>query len=106
MTGYTIVRNWVDERVSDWGIRSRGALFPGMLPLMLLAWDRSLVTLAVATILAGGWFAFVGWRFWVVLRAESRVADRDYDHRGKYRLAREYHQTESATATTERKRRR
>jgi hypothetical protein len=46
---------------------------------------------------------FVTWRFCIVLKKDAAKSDGLYDHIGKYELASEYHQTESATATAKRK---
>jgi hypothetical protein len=49
------------------------------------------------------WVAFIAWRWWVGMMEASAVQDRKYDLRGKFRLAREYWNTESATAARNRK---
>ncbi len=49
------------------------------------------------------WVAFVAWRWWVVMKQAAIEQDRKYDRAGKFRLAREYWSTESATAALNRK---
>lgn len=60
-----------------------------------------------STAIGWGWFglwnSFIIWRCWVYVREVSREADRQYDRAGKFRLAEEYHDTESSTAAAERK---
>ena len=50
------------------------------------------------------WVAFIAWRWWGVMKRASAVQDRKYDRSGKFRLAREYWNTESATAAKDRDR--
>jgi hypothetical protein len=44
------------------------------------------------------WTGFTVWRWCVVMKRAAIDADRKYDLVGKFRLAREYRNTESATA--------
>ena len=80
-------------------------MFP-MLPWMLVVAHRSLLTIVVAGILSLAALIFVAWRFFVVMKAQAVECDRAYDENGKFKLASEYHRTESATAAAERKRKR
>ena len=95
--------DWTDGIAAE-GIRSRGLLFFPMLPWMLVAAHRSMLTIVVASILSLAALTFVTWRYFVVMKAQAVERDRAYDENGKFKLASEYHQTESATAAAERKR--
>ena len=95
--------DWTDGIAAE-GIRSRGLLFFPMLPWMLVAAHRSVLTIIIASILSLAALAFVTWRYLVVMKAQAVERDRAYDKDGKFKLATEYHRTESATAAAERKR--
>ncbi len=97
--------DWTDGIAAE-GMRSRGLLFFPLFPWMLVAAHRSTLTIVVASILSFAALAFVSWRFFVVMRASAIESDRTYDQEAKFKLASEYHQTESATAAAERKRER
>ena len=47
---------------------------------------------------AVAWFGFYLWAFIVALKILGRKGDLDYDRRGKYKLSKEYHDTESASS--------
>lgn len=95
--------DWTDGLAAE-GIRSRGLLFFPMLPWMLVAAHRSVLTIVVAAVLSLAALIFVSWRFFVVMKAQAAERDRAYDEVGKFKLASEYHRTESATAAAKRKR--
>lgn len=97
------VIDWTDGIAAE-GIRARGLLFFPMVPWMLVAIHRSVLTIAVAASFSLDALVFVTWRLLVVLKAEGADNDRQYDREGKFKLASEYHSTESATAAAERKR--
>jgi hypothetical protein len=92
--------DWTDGIAAEGG-RSRGLLLFPMLPWVLVAAQRSML---VASILSLAALTFVTWRYLVVIKAQAVEHDRAYDEDGKFKLAPEYHQTESATAAAERKR--
>ena len=70
--------------------------------LLLLSRGNMLIQVAfLGTQVA--WIAFVGWRWWRFMTRASAEQDRKYDRVGKFRLAREYWNTESATAALNRK---
>jgi len=45
------------------------------------------------------WVAFIAWRWLIVIKQAAAIQDRKYDSVGKFRLAREYWNTESVTAS-------
>lgn len=45
------------------------------------------------------WSALYLWAFIVAMKMDSRKGDLDYDQSGKYKLSKEYWDTESATST-------
>ena len=55
-------------------------------------------------VLQAVWVAFIAWREWGAMKRASDIQDRKYDRAGKLRLAREYRDTESATAAKDRDR--
>lgn len=75
-----------------------------MLPWMLVAAHRSMLTIVVAGFLSLSALIFVTWRFFIAMKAQAAERDRAYDEDGKFKLGSEYHLTESATAAAERKR--
>jgi len=95
--------DWTDG-IAAQGVRSRGLLFFPMLPWMLVAAHRSMLTIIVASILSLATLTFITWRYLVVMKAQAIKSDRAYDEDGKFKLASEYHHSESATAAAERKR--
>lgn len=95
--------DWIDGIAAE-GMRSRGLLFFPILPWMLVAAHRSMLTIVVAATLSLAALIFVTWRFFVVMKAQAVERDLAYDEDGKFKLASEYHQAESATAAAERKR--
>ena len=97
--------DWTDG-IAAQGIRSRGLLFFPLLPWMLVAAHRSVLTIIVAGVLSLATLTFVTWRYFVVMKAQAAKRDRAYDEAGKFNLASEYHKTESATAAADRKRER
>ncbi|MFC3784548.1 hypothetical protein ACFONB_05935, partial [Sphingopyxis italica] len=111
-SGYSgVLQMGLSRAIIDWtdgiaaqGVSSRGLLFFPMLPWMLVAAHRSMMTIIVASILSLATLAFVTWRYFVVMKAQAVKNDRAYDEDGKFKLASEYHQSESATAAAERKR--
>lgn len=95
--------DWTDG-IAAQGLRSRGLLFFPMLPWILVADHRTMLTIIVASLLSLATLTFVTWRYFVVMKAQAIKSDRAYDEDGKFKLASEYHQSESATAAAERKR--
>ena len=61
----------------------------------------ALSLLGVASAIA--WSAFYLWALIVAIRLDARKGDLDYDRRGKYKLSKEYWDTESATSTKAKK---
>ncbi len=101
MRMYFRTRDFVDRtfRSLNWYASS----LPGALPLFpSMFFDNSTVW-AVAWIWFLLWEGFVFWRWWVYMKVEAERSDRAYDRKGKFRLSREYWDTESATASRARK---
>ena len=71
-----------------------------MTPWLLVAAHRSTLTLLFAACTSGVMLAFILWRCWVVFRQGAAKRDEWYDREGKFDLASEYHETESATAAS------
>ena len=94
---------WTD-RIAAEDTRSRGLLLFPLLPWLLVGAHRHLLTIIIASILSLAALVFVAWRFWVVTKAQMAESDRAYDEVGKFELSSEYHETESATAAADRKR--
>jgi len=57
----------------------------------------------LGTAWAIAWSGFYHWALIVAIRKEGRKGDLDYDRSGKYRLSKEYWDTESATSTKAKK---
>ena len=99
MRSYQVVRNWVDHMLGKEGVRSRGVLFPAFPPLFLPAiFEPNWFVWTLVAALSSGWFAFVSWRGWRMMKATAARGDRAYDREGKFKLAKEYSSTESTTA--------
>ncbi|MBB4631908.1 hypothetical protein [Sphingosinicella soli] len=106
MKVYIAIRDWVDRQWRAPGLRFKILLLPAMLPLLLIPVTGNTPTLTMTVcVWFIGWNLFVFWRYWIFLKVVSRKADEQYDKVGKFNLANEYHDTESATAAGERKRR-
>ena len=101
---YVAARGWVD-RVLRWnGVRARAVVLPALIPAMLTAmFEANPIMFGVATTWFVAWCAFVAWRYSIYMREVSTEADRHYDQIGKFQLASEYHETESATSARGRK---
>jgi len=103
---YCIIRDWVDRQWCAPGLQFKVLLLPAMLPLLvILMIGKTPVLDWAGWAWFGAWTIFVFWRWWIYIKMESRKSDLQYDRKGKFRLSREYHDTESATAAKERKRR-
>ncbi len=103
---YDAIQGWVDRQWRAQGLQFKMLLLPALIPcLAILMIGRTPVLTAIGWGWFGLWNSFVVWRYWVYVREVSREADKQYDRAGKFRLAEEYHDTESATASSERKRR-
>ena len=101
---YTAIRGWVDRQWLASGSRYKTILLPGILPLfpaLLLGKTLTLGVLCMAWFVV--WHGFVFWRGWLCLKQASAKADEDYCRVGKYRLAKDYHDSESATAARKRR---
>lgn len=103
---YYGIQGWVDRQWSTAVVPARVLMLPAVIPLIVIL---MIGPTSVSTAIGWGWFGlwnlFIFWRFWFYLREISREGDRHYDRVGKYRLDKEYHDTESATSAAERKRR-
>ena len=101
---YVAARDWVD-RVLRWdGVRARVVVLPALIPAMLTAMiEANPIVFGVTIAWFVAWSAFVAWRYWIYMREVSAQADRHYDQIGKFQLASEYHDTESATSVRGRK---
>lgn len=101
---YMMVRDWVDDRWRAPGLQAKVLLLPAMMPgLLLFPFHQTLLAHALTWIWFTLWTSFVAWRYWLYMTEVSAVADEHYDRKGKFKLAREYHETESATAIRKRK---
>jgi len=67
--------------------------------LVAVVFKDSPVLFWLGTVSAIAWFGFYLWALIVALRLDARQGDLDYDRRGKYKLSKEYWDTESATST-------
>ena len=104
MSLYLKTRKWVDEKWNAPGSRHRKLL-------VVLPFVPALLT----PIIGNWWFwpsvvfglafnAFAAWRGVRTMRASAISTDRQYDRDGKFKLSKEYHSTESATAASRRSR--
>ena len=98
---YTVTRDWVDRVLV--GENVRVLVLPIMVPGFAMAFYRTVPVAILFWLWFAFWSAFVSWRWWIYMRAASAMADKKYDRIGKFRLAREYWNTESATAALNRK---
>ena len=101
MSIYLPIRNWVDRTLRS--ARYDGVLLPGFIPLLLGMFAGSAAIKATCIGCFAMWCAFVAWRWWIYMREASAAQDKKFDKRGKYKLGKEYLDTESATATRQRK---
>lgn len=103
---YLRVRRWVDAQWAAPGQQHKVLLLPALLPAALvipLMEDAGwLLWLCIGW--AVFWLGFIGWRGMRMLRANAKRSDRVYDRETKFKLAREYWTTESATQTRRNKR--
>ena len=104
-------------RFIDWDLGRTGyiragawSLFIGLLivsiPLAVFSFPYDGVAawaIAVAIGLCLIWFGFVAWRALRLIRASAIKGDRSYDRQNKYKLAVDYHSTESETSASRRK---
>ena len=104
MSLYLKTRKWVDAQWNAPGSRHRKLL-------VVLPFVPALLT----PIIGNWWFwpsvvfglafnAFAAWRGVRTMRASAISTDRQYDRDGKFKLSKEYHSTESATAASRRSR--
>jgi hypothetical protein len=107
-----ILRKWLDRAVIGWTVLG-GGRYPrskyemgfgfsvGLLVAAVFAESRALFWAGISS--STVWLAAYLWAFWLSFRAEAHEGDLNYDKRGKYRLAKEYWNTESFTAARKRK---
>jgi len=101
---YLAIRDWVDRQWRAAGLQFKVLLLPAIIPfLAILMIGRWAILYAIGWGWFGLWNIFVAWRYWIYLKELSRKSDETYDSEGKFHLAQEYHKTESATATADRK---
>lgn len=112
MSRYLKLRRVVDRDLSRGGLQ-RSGLWSFLIALWLAVWpvplvqrpfgsaDYALITIGVIT--TTFWLLFVCWRASRLIRATALRGDRAYDRHDKYCLAREYHDTHSATRTRRRR---
>ena len=104
MSIFTAVTRWVDRTLRGPGVQARVVVLPAILPALAgLPFGNGTIVVTIVATWFVLWCLFVGWRYWLYMREVSVEADRNYDRIGKYRLASEYHSTESATAARARK---
>ena len=93
-SAYLKVRNWVDDLIGPISVVSpKVALVPAMIPFLGIPiigpwWATPAAAWAVL------WLGFVGWRAFRLMKATRIKRDRAYDAKGKFRLGREYWETE------------
>ena len=105
MKAYHAVRDWVDRQWRAAGLQFKILLLPAIIPLLaILMIGSGAVSYTIGWAWFGLWNSFVAWRYWMYLKELSREGDEKYDREGKFHLANEYHETESATAVADRKR--
>jgi len=103
---YYAIRHWVDRQWRAPGQQSKVLLLPIAIPFLAIAmigWSPGFGAIALGW--CALWTGFVFWRGWLYFKEACREGDRRFDRQGKFRLGREYHDTESATAAAEKKRR-
>lgn len=110
---YILVRNIVDWDLSR--RRRHGGLGRPFTPLLLIVplvpffaepkLMKSFSAWVIAGCVSAAWLSFTGWRVARQTRLEGILGDRAYDRAGKQLLAKEYRDTESATAARQRHRR-
>lgn len=104
MKAFQAIRDWVDRQWRAPGLQFKVLLLPSVIPLLAMVLiGPAPVTSAIAWVWFGLWNGFVFWRCCIYLKEALRQADAKYDRIGKFDLAPEYHDTESATAAAERK---
>ena len=104
MNLYVAIRDWVDRcwrSNGDWRVLG---LPPAVLALtlLLLGVDGGLNWAGFWAFFVS-WTAFTFWRWWIFMRVVAHDADRKFDRVGKFKLAREYWDSESASAAAARK---
>lgn len=111
MNLFSLACRFVDWDLSKTGYIRSGAwsLAAGLLPILLILLIREdldqwvlYLGWAVGLIMTIGWFAFVGWRGWRLMKAFALKGDRDYDRDTRIRLSSEYRDSESATKSRQR----
>lgn len=104
MKSFKVIRDWVDRQ---WrGSSYKVLMLPAVVPFLVISMmDYSPAHWVIGWGWFGLWNSFVWWRHWLFMREMSQKADEEYDRIGKFRLAQEYHHTESATAAAKRRRR-
>ncbi len=110
MSVYSRLCHWIDEgwkgppSLVQYRRSSLATLLPAFLfALLTLMLGAPAPILWIGWMTWAGWTGFVAWRGWLMFRDFTRVADRQYDRQDKFKLAPEYWETESATATSSRK---
>ena len=100
------VHLWTRDRVDRTlrGPNYRTLTLPAFLPMLAAMLLDSPVPLSIGWVWLVAWSGFVAWRWWTLIKIESKRADRAYDRDGKFKLSREYWDTESATAAKAKKR--
>ncbi len=100
---YSRIRDWVDRGWRGGGWRAF-VLPPGLLFFAgEICFGRNILVVVPTILLSLAWTVFVFWRWWVYAKELSIDGDRRYDRVGKFKLASEYHRTESVTAARARK---
>ena len=111
MKVWNIAKRWTDKSIK-WsnGLVVEIALLILVLPSVaifavaqLFGLSHSASFLIAAPLFLAG-FSFFLWRSWRSAKASTINGDRHFDRRGKYDLSKEYHNTESAIATSSEKR--
>jgi hypothetical protein len=109
---WLIVRDWTDRMVGKPGTAAEAALFPALLPMVLVILADQFINSGYRTwvlVACVGWFVgwnmFAGWRYWRHLKEISLKGDRHFDRVGKYDLPPEYADSESATKAKQRRER-
>jgi hypothetical protein len=106
VSAYVSLRRWIDSCLIE-GLKYKLLV----LPIVALGLFLSLVfgprhpAWIVLPPFAILWLGFIAWRGWRLMKSSAMRSDRSFDRKGKFALADEYHNTESATATKLRKRR-
>jgi hypothetical protein len=71
--------------------------------LIAIVFKQNPILFWLGTAVAIAWSGFYFCAMFVAIRLEARKGDLDYDRRGKYRLSKEYWDTESASSARAKK---